>query len=192
LPRWILGFGIARRRKKFSNQFTDAIDMIVRGIKSGLPLNECMHMIGRESSEPLRGEFERVMDSLQMGATMERALEKLYKRMPLSEVNFFAIVIMIQQQSGGNLSEALGNLAGVLRGRKMLGEKVKALTGEAQASAFIIGFLPIGVMVLVYLTSPEYMTTLFVTETGQFILLIGAGLMAVGIFVMRKMMNFDH
>ncbi len=192
LPRWAVGFAIGLRQKKFSSQFADGIDIIVRGVKSGLPLIECLRIIARESPAPLNGEFARVIDNIQMGTTVEKALEKLYKRMPLPEVNFFAIVITIQQQAGGNLSEALGNLSAVLRSRKMLKEKIKALSAEAKASAMIIGSLPIIVMVLVYMTTPEYIMELFTSPKGHFILLIAGGLMSVGIFVMNKMMNFDH
>ncbi len=190
-PRWVIGMGIAKRQKKFSSQFGDGIDIIVRGVKSGLPLIECLRIIATESPAPLGSEFTRVIDSIQMGTTVDQSLDRLYQRMPLPEVNFFSIVIGIQQQSGGNLSEALGNLSEVLRSRKMLFEKVKALSSEAKASAMIIGSLPIAVMTLVYFTSPDYMMVLFTSSTGHFILMIGAGLMAVGIFVMKQMMKLD-
>ncbi|MFC7291252.1 type II secretion system F family protein [Hirschia litorea] len=191
VPRWILGMGIARRQKKFTVQFSDGIDVIVRGIKTGLPLIECLRIIAAESPAPLGSEFKRVIDSIQMGSTVTQSLERLYRRMPLPEVNFFNIVIGIQQQSGGNLSEALGNLSEVLRSRKMLGEKVKALSSEAKASAMIIGCLPLAVMVLVYFSSPDYIKLLFTHPTGHFVLLIAAGLMGVGIFVMKQMMKLD-
>ncbi len=191
VPRWIIGMGIAKRRKKFTMQFSDGIDVIVRGIKTGLPLIECLRIIASESPAPLGSEFTRVIDSIQMGSTVPQSLDRLYRRMPLPEVNFFNIVIGIQQQTGGNLSEALGNLSGVLRGRKLLAEKVKALSSEAKASAMIIGSLPIAVMLLVYFTSPDYITLLFVHPTGHFLLLIAAGLMGTGIFVMKQMMKLD-
>lgn len=191
LPRWFLGVAIGRRQKKFTLQFADAIDVIVRGVKSGLPLIECLRIIGRESPQPLGGEFARVVDSIQMGSTVEDGLERLHRRMPLPEVNFFNIVISIQQQAGGNLSEALGNLSAVLRSRKMLKEKVKALSSEAKASAMIIGALPIAVMLLVYVTTPSYITELFTHSVGHMILLIGGLLMGIGIFIMRQMINFD-
>ena len=191
LPRWFLGMAISARQKKFLLLFADAIDVIVRSVKSGLPLIECLRIIARESPQPLSGEFERVIDSIQMGGTVAESLERMYRRMPLPEVNFFNIVISIQQQAGGNLSEALGNLSIVLRSRKMLKEKVKALSSEAKASAMIIGALPICVMLLVYVTTPEYITELFTHSVGHMILLIGGTLMALGIFIMRQMINFD-
>ena len=191
LPRWVLGMAISGRQKKFTLQFADGIDIIVRGVKSGLPLIECLRIIARESPQPLGGEFARVIDNIQMGTTVDQALTKMYRRMPLPEVNFFNIVITIQQQAGGNLSEALGNLSTVLRSRKMLKEKVKALSSEAKASAMIIGALPIAVMLLVYVTTPAYIAELFTHSVGHMILLIGAFLMGLGIFVMRQMINFD-
>lgn len=191
-PRWVLGYAITARQKKFMMQFADSLDVIVRGVKSGLPLNECLKIIATESPEPIRGEFERVVDSLSMGMSVDQALEKLYQRMPLQEVNFFSIVMAIQQRAGGNLSEALGNLSGVLRSRKLLREKIKALSAEAKASAMIIGSLPVIVMGLVYMTTPDYIMELFRDQMGHFILLIAAGLMGAGIYIMRSMINFDY
>ena len=191
LPRWVLGFLINGRHKKITNQFADALDIIVRGVKSGLPLNECLKIISVESPDPLRSEFKQITDGLSMGQSLPQALDKFYRRVPLQEVNFFNIVLGIQAQTGGNLSEALNNLSVVIRSRKMLREKIKALSSEAKASAMIIGFLPIAVMVLVYITTPAYMMELFLKPMGNLILLIGVVLMGLGIFVMKRMINFD-
>lgn len=191
LPQFILNMMISGRHKKLVNQFADALDIIVRGVKSGLPLNECIRIIAKESPEPLRKEFLTFADNLSMGAGLDRALGALYKRMPLQEVNFFAIVLMIQAKAGGNLSEALGNLSTVIRSRKMMREKVKALSSEAKASAFIIGALPFAVGFMVFMTTPEYILELFRTETGHVILAMAAGLMGTGVTVMRNMINFD-
>lgn len=191
VPRWVLGMAIAKRQKKFIEQFADAIDVIVRGVKSGLPLQECLRMIARESPQPLGGEFQVVCDAIAMGVPMNQALDKMYQRTPTQEVNFFNIVLGIQQKAGGNLSEALGNLSNVLRSRKLLREKIKALSSEAKASAMIIGSLPVIVMLLVYLTTPGYIMSLFTTDLGHLILLIAAGLMGMGIYIMRSMINFN-
>jgi tight adherence protein B len=191
VPRWGLGMAIGMRQKKFVSQFADAIDVIVRGVKAGLPLNECLRVIARESSQPIAGEFQLVCDGLAMGVPVDQALQKMYLRTPIQEVNFFNIVLNIQQKAGGNLSEALGNLSTVLRSRKLLREKIKALSSEAKASAMIIGSLPIIVCVLVYVTTPDYILTLFTTDLGHLILLGAAGLMGAGIFVMRQMINFN-
>lgn len=190
LPRWVLGMLIGRRQKRFTNQLADAIDMIVRGVKSGLPLNQCLQMIAAESPEPLRKEFRTLVDGQAMGVPFDANLNKLYERMPLPEVNFFNIVLIIQQKTGGNLSESLGNLSGVLRARKLMREKVKAMSSEAKASASIIGSLPFIVMILVYLVRPEYIMLLFTEPTGHIILAGSACMYATGIFVMRKMISF--
>ncbi|MEE2923086.1 MAG: type II secretion system F family protein, partial [Pseudomonadota bacterium] len=167
LPRVLLGFLTNGRNKKMINQFADALDIIVRGVKSGLPLNESVRIISRESPEPLRTEFAMLSDNLAMGAGLERSLGTFYKRVPLQEVNFFMIVLMIQSKAGGNLSEALGNLSSVIRARKMMREKVKAMSSEAKASAMIIGALPFVVGFLTYMTTPAYVMQLFTTDTGH-------------------------
>ena len=190
LPRWVLGFLSKRRMKKFTEEFPNATDVIVRGIKSGLPVMDCLKVIGRESPEPLGAEFRRLVESLGVGLSMEQALEKMYDRMPTQEVRFFAIVLSIQQKTGGNLAEALSNLSGVLRARKLMKEKIKAMSGEAVASAFIIGSLPPGIMTLVYVTTPKYMEPLWGDPRGHMMLLFGAFWMGSGIFVMRRMINF--
>jgi tight adherence protein B len=191
LPRWILGFLVNGRQKKFTSEFASAIDVIVRGVKSGLPLNECLKIIAREAPEPLSGEFRRLCDSTSMGVPMDQSLTKMFERMPLPEVSFFSIVLSIQLKAGGNLSEALNNLSVVLRARKLMREKVKALSSEATASASIIGALPICVCVMVYVTSPDYMKLLFTDPTGHMGLLAGVSMMGTGIFVMKQMISFD-
>lgn len=190
LPRWGLSMMVSGRQKKFANQLADAIDVIVRGVKSGLPLGQCMRIIGAESPEPLRAEFKMLVDGQAMGVPLDQSLQRLYDRMPLPEVNFFAIVLVIQQKTGGNLSESLGNLSGVLRARKLMKEKVKALSAEAKASAMIIGALPIIVMAMVYFTRPDYIMILFTNATGHLILLGCAVMMTLGIIIMRNMVNF--
>lgn len=190
LPRWLLGMLGARRIKAFTEEFPNAIDVVVRGIKSGLPVNDCLKLIAQESPEPLATEFRKLMENLSGGLTTEQAMHKMYARMPTSEVRFFAIVLSIQSKTGGNLAEALNNLSVVLRARKLMAEKIKAMSGEAVASAAIIGCLPPGILVMVTLTTPSYMVPLYTTQSGHFALLIGAALMATGVFVMRKMINF--
>ncbi|WP_291838874.1 type II secretion system F family protein [Brevundimonas sp.] len=190
LPRWVVGFLGKRRMKKFSSHFADAVDVIVRGIKSGLPVHDCFKIIARESPAPLGPEFQKLVEGMGVGLTLPQALDKMYERMPTPELKFFAIVIAIQQKTGGNLAEALSNLTTVLRARKMMGEKIKALSSEATASAGIIGSLPPAVMVLVSLTTPAYMAKLFTDPRGQFMLLVAVLMMSFGIFVMKKMISF--
>jgi tight adherence protein B len=191
LPRWILGFLVKRRQNKFLTEFPNALDVIVRSIKSGLPLNDAIRLIANEGKEPVKTEFRRVVESQQIGLSVPDACARMGNHMPLQEVNFFSIVIAIQSQAGGNLSEAIGNLAKVLRERKKMKAKVQALSMEAKASAVIIGALPFIVATLVYLTSPAYMMILFTDPRGHLIMGISAVWMSIGIFVMRNMVNFD-
>jgi tight adherence protein B len=190
LPRWMLSFLCNRRYKKFTEEFPGAIDIVVRGIKSGLPVNDCLKIIAKETPQPLAGEFTKVVESISVGSTITEALEKMHTRMPTPEVRFLSIVMAIQSKTGGNLAEALNNLSVVLRARKLMREKVKAMSGEAIASAFIIGSLPPGIMLLVSISSPGYMAPMFADPRGHMMLMGGALWMACGIFVMRKMINF--
>lgn len=190
VPRWFVNKLTARRQAKFLKELPNAIDIVVRGMKSGLPLNECLAIIARESEEPLASEFREVIDQQRVGVSLGEALEKLTTRMPLPEIKFLQIVIAIQQQAGGNLSEALSNLSTVLRDRFMLKMKVKAMSAEAKASALVLASLPPIVTFLVYSTSPDYISALFDTRTGNFALLLCGIWMLTGILVMRKMINF--
>lgn len=191
-PRWFLSFLKARRQKAFTKEFAPAIEAIVRSVKTGLPVNEALKLVGSEIPEPVGGEFRLLTDSLKLGITMEDGLKRMFDRMPTAEVNFFGIVMAIQQKSGGNLSEALSNLAGVLRDRKRLVNKIRALSSEAKAGAIIIGSMPPGVAIMVYITTPAYMKVLFTTEFGN-LLLLGCGVwMALGIAVMKKMIDIKY
>lgn len=192
LPRWFLGKMIKRRQQKFTSELANAIDVVVRGVKSGLPLGECLQIISRESPEPIASEFKEVVEQQRIGVPLAEALDRLVQRMPLSEVKFLTIVIAIQQQAGGNLSEALGNLSNVLRDRFRMQMKVKALSAEAKSSAMVLASLPPGVMFMVYGTAPDYIMPLFVTKTGNLFLLGGCMWMGIGVLVMRKMINFKY
>lgn len=190
LPRWYLGMARGGRQKKFTANFADALDVIVRGIKSGLPLNECLKIIAREGETPVKEEFQVLVEGIAVGVDIDEGLQRMLRRMPTPELSFFSIVLAIQSKTGGNLAEALSNLSAVLRARKMMREKVNALSSEAKASAMIIGSLPPGVAVMVSVISPEYMMPMFTTSIGQLMLLGGVLWMAIGIFVMRTMINF--
>ena len=192
LPRWFINFKRKRRMKKFLEEFANAADVIVRGVKAGLPLNDCIKIIANESAEPVQSEFKHISETQAMGVPLADAVAKLPERVPVPEASFFAIVVAIQQRAGGNLSEALGNLSKVLRERRKMKGKIGAMSGEAKASAAIIGALPIIVMVLVYITSPGYIMLLFTEQLGKVILGASAFWMTIGIFVMRKMINFDY
>ena len=191
LPRWFIGFRRKRRFTKFLKEFPAAVDIIVRGIKAGIPLGDCIRNIANEAEEPVKTEFRAIVEAQTMGLTVADACERLIERVPLPEANFFAIVINIQSKAGGNLAEALTNLSAVLRDRKKMKGKIKAMSSEAKASAGIIGCLPPLVATFVYLTSPAYISLLFTTSVGHMVLAGCACWMGTGIFVMKKMISFD-
>ncbi|MEG6508458.1 type II secretion system F family protein [Methyloligella sp. 2.7D] len=192
LPRWVLGKMTTRHQAKFLREFANAIDIIVRGVKTGLPLSDCLLIIASEAPEPVKSAFVELVEQQKVGVPLGQGFQRMYERMPLQEVNFLSTVIGIQSQAGGNLAEALGNLSQVLRDRYQLQAKVKALSAEAKASAWIIGALPPLVALAVFFTTPGYMDPL-VTERMGNIILIGAGLwMLTGILIMRKMINFEY
>jgi tight adherence protein B len=191
LPRWALSFLKNRREKKFLRALPDAVDVIVRGIKAGLPLFDSIKVVAADAPEPLKSEFLAIIETQAIGMPLGEACARLFERMPVPEANFFGIVIAIQQKSGGNLSEALGNLSKVLRDRKKMAEKIQAMSMEAKASAGIIGSLPPIVMLLVYLSTPDYISLLWTHPTGQLMLCGCVVWMSIGIFVMKRMINFD-
>ena len=170
LPRWMLGYLKKRREKAFLKALPDAVDVIVRGIKAGLPLFESIKVVAADAPEPLKSEFLAIIETQTIGMPLGEACARLFERMPVPEANFFGIVIAIQQKSGGNLSEALGNLSKVLRDRKKMAEKIQAMSMEAKASAGIIGSLPPIVMLLVWISTPDYISLLWTHPTGQFML----------------------
>ncbi|MGV6821153.1 MAG: type II secretion system F family protein [Parvularcula sp.] len=189
LPRWFLTRARKKRQKKFVDEFSNAIDVIVRGVKSGLPVNECLKIIARDAASPVKEEFHLLVEGIRLGLSMEQSLDRMCQRMPVGEVKFFAIVLIIQKQTGGNLASALGNLAGVLRSRKSMLGKIAALSMEAKASAAILAAMPFFVSGLVYMSAPDYIAPLFETRTGNF-MLIGAALwMLTGILVMKNMIS---
>jgi tight adherence protein B len=191
LPHWFVNYCRQRRIKKFLDVFPQAIDIIVRGIKAGIPLGDCFRNIAMEGEEPVKTEFRYIVDTQSLGLTIPEAVDRIVERVPTPEASFFSIVITIQAKAGGNLAEALANLSNVLRDRKKMKGKIKAMSAEAKASAAIIGALPFLVAFFVYLTSPAYISLLFTTSTGNMVLGCCAFWMGCGIFIMNKMINFD-
>jgi len=191
-PRWVLSLLIKRRQIKFTDEMANAIDVIVRGVKSGLPVNECLGIVARENAEPLASEFRDVVEAQRVGVPLQECFERLCVRIPLPEVRFLAIVIGIQQSAGGSLSEALGNLSSVLRARKQLKAKVGALSAEAKASAVVLGAMPFLVVGAVYMTNPDYLTPLWTTALGQFMTGGVIFWMCIGVLIMRNMINFRY
>lgn len=187
LPRWVLSFLTKRREQAFTREFAPAMDAIVRSVKSGLPVIEALKLVAAEIPQPVAGEFQLLTDSLKVGLTMEQGIRRMFQRMPTSEVNFFGIVMSMQSKSGGNLSEALGNLAGVLRDRKRLKDRIRAMSSEAKSGAIIIGSMPPAVMLMVYVTTPSYMAPMFSTELGNALLIGCAVWMGIGVIVMKNM-----
>jgi tight adherence protein B len=190
-PRWLLGYLKTRREKRFLLGLPDAVDVIVRGIKAGLPLFDSIKVVAADAPEPIRSEFGAIVETQAIGMPLGDACMRLFERMPVPEANFFGIVVNIQQKSGGNLSEALGNLSKVLRDRKKMAGKIQAMSMEAKASAAIIGSMPPGIMLIVYFTNPNYISLLWTHPTGHLMLACSAIWMSIGIFVMKKMINFD-
>ncbi len=191
VPFFLLNYLRKKRTKKFVNEFPNALDIIIRGVKSGLPLGDCLRIISVEAEEPVSGEFKHIVDIQQMGVGMGEACCEMYKRIPVVEANFFGIVIQIQQKAGGNLGEILSGLSKVIRERRKMKGKILAMSMEAVASAGIIASLPFVVGVLVFLTAPTYIEKLWTTDAGVNGLLAAAFMMTIGVLVMKKMINFD-
>lgn len=191
VPRWLLNYLKRRREQKFLENLPDAVDVIVRGVKAGLPLFDSIKIVALEAKEPVRSEFAAIIETQAIGMPLGDACVRLYERMPVPEANFFGIVVSIQQKAGGNLSEALGNLSKVLRDRKKMKAKIKAMSMEAKASAAIIGSMPPAVMAIVYVTNPGYISLLWTTPSGRIMLALSAIWMTIGVLVMKKMINFD-
>lgn len=191
LPRFVVNFIRKRRHAAFIEELANAVEVIVRGVKAGLPLNDCLRMISQEAKEPVRSEFRSMVEAMQLGMPIDEATSRMFDHVPLPETNFFGIVLTIQAKAGGNLSEALGNLAKVLRERKKMRAKIQAMSMEAKSSAAIIGSLPFIVTLLVYMTSPDYIMVLFTAPIGQIVLGVSLAWMAIGVFVMKRMIAFD-
>ena len=191
LPRYIVGWIGKRRVKKFTKDFANAVDVIVRGIRSGLPVGECLNIIANESPEPVCSVFREITESQKLGLTLDQALERSQEQMSTAELRFFGIVLAIQSQTGGNLADTLQNLSNILRDRKKMADKVKALSSEARASAMIIGSLPFLMTGLLWLVSPEYIELLFTDTRGQIMMACGIGWMSIGVFIMKQMINFE-
>ncbi|WP_245930695.1 type II secretion system F family protein [Methylobacterium radiodurans] len=191
VPQYMLRTLRQRRIAKFTAELPNAVDVVVRGIRTGIPVGDCFRMVSREAEEPVRSEFRTIIETQALGLSLAESVSRLYERVPVPEVNFFAIVISIQQQSGGNLSEALNNLSRVLRERRKMAGKVQAMSMEAKASASIIAALPFGVAGITTLTSPDYISLLWTTDAGKIALVASALWMGAGIFTIKKMIAFD-
>jgi tight adherence protein B len=191
LPHWYVNFKRRRHFKKFTANLADAVDVVVRGVKVGLPLTECFKIVAREARSPVKEQFQLIVEDQLVGLPLADATERLPERIPIVEARFFSIVISIQSRSGGSLAETLGNLSKVLRDRQKMFDKIKALSSESKASAYIISALPLVVVGALAVVSPDYISLLFTDQTGHVVLVVCALLMIAGTLVMRKMINFD-
>lgn len=190
LPRFILKFLIKRRQKKFLDDFSDALEAVVRLLKAGMPVAEAISMISREFTGPVAEEMSMIYDAQRVGVSLGEAVLDSAKRMPIPEMQMFSVGIAIQQQTGSSLSDILQGLANVIRARYRLKRKVQALSAEAKGSAAIIGALPILVASGLYFVNPDYMGVLFIDPWGHKLLMGAATWMAIGILVMKQMINF--
>ena len=191
LPHLIVKFLIGRRLNRFNMAFPEAIDLIVRGLKSGLPVADSFGVIAKESAEPVRSEFRRVVEYLSLGKTMDEALWMMADRIGTPEFNFFVVAMSVQRETGGNLAETLENLGDILRKRKQTKLKIKALSAEARASALIIGVLPFIMFGIIYSINPYYIDDLWKDDRGIVLLVIGLLWLFSGFGVMAKMVRFE-
>lgn len=191
LPHMVINRMINRRINKFLDNFAEAIDLIVRGLKSGLPVTESITAVGREMADPVGTEFRQVSDSVRFGQSMEEALHDASRRIDTPDFKFFVISLSVQKETGGNLSDTLENLADILRRRRQMKLKIKAMSSEARASAYIIGSLPFILLVILYLMNPEYVELLWTDPRGNIMSGIGLGLQLIGVAVMAKMVKFE-
>jgi tight adherence protein B len=191
LPHLTVGFLVVRRRNKFVANFPDAIDLMVRGLRSGLPITESIRNAGDEIIDPVGIELRRVTDAVRMGSQLEEALWDCSKRLNIQEFNFFTVALSIQSETGGNLAETLANLSDVLRRRRQLKLKIKALSSEAKASSYIIGSLPFVMAILIFLVNPAYIGELWTDPRGNFLVFLGFCSFAIGVGVMYKMVKFE-
>jgi tight adherence protein B len=191
LPHYVIGFLIKKRIKKFTSNFPDAIELMVRGLRSGLPIAETLGVVSGEIPGPVGVEFRAVADKMKIGRTMEGALQDTADRLGTPEFQFFVITLAIQRETGGNLAETLSNLADVLRKRAQMKLKIRAMSSESKASAMIVGSLPFVVFTLVYMINPAYMAGFFSDERLMIAGLGGLVWMGIGVFIMAKMVNFE-
>jgi tight adherence protein B len=191
LPHAFLAFKIRRRQSKFLDHFPEAIELMVRGVKAGLPVAESIKTASQETPEPVKSELSKIVDAIRIGRKLNDVLWETSRRLDLQEFKFFAIALMIQSETGGNLAETLNNLGDVLRGRRQLKLKVKALSSEAKASAYIIGSLPFIMAGLIYLVNAEYIMKLIEDPRGHMMIAAGFASFGIGVSVMYKMVRFE-
>lgn len=191
LPHMVVGHFIKRRLTKFTQHFPDAIDLLVRGLRSGLPVTETLQVVAKEIPGPVGEEFKLVTERIKIGRSMEDALQESANRLQTPEFSFFCITLAIQRETGGNLAETLSNLGAVLRSRAQMKLKIRALSSESKASAYIVGSLPFLVFIMIWWVNPEYLAGFFTEERLMIAGLGGLLWMSIGVFIMAKMVSFE-
>jgi tight adherence protein B len=191
IPLKLLQRRITKQQKSFLRVFPDAIDLIVRGLRSGLPVSESIILVSTEVPAPVGGTFGNISNKMKLGVTLEKALQETAHELGLTEFNFFTTCIVLQRETGGNLSEILNNLSEVLRSRFIMRMKIKALSSEARASSYIIGALPFVVILAVGILTPDYMKPLIEDSRGNVAAMVAAGMMTFGMWTMNRMTNFE-
>lgn len=191
IPHMVVNFRIKRRTKRFLLLFPDAIDLIVRGLRAGLPVTESIKMVSREIDPPVGDIFQAMTEKMALGVPLERTLYDTAQKYGITEFDFFVTSIVLQRETGGNLSEILSNLSEALRNRTMMRMKIKAMSSEAKASMYIIGALPFVVLIALWVMSPEYLNPLFDDFRGNIALVLAGGMLSTGIYIMTKMTQFE-
>jgi tight adherence protein B len=182
---------VDRFRSKFLAALPDAIDMIVRAVRAGIPVVQVLPLAGKESPEPLGGEFTRIGDSLQVGMDLEEVLSAAMKRIQIADFSFFCVCLLLQRETGGQLGETLENLAGIVRSRREIRQKTRALTAETRITVKILGAIPVVIMGVLYTTSRQYVSVLFTTPTGHTVLMSAVASIVLGVVVINKIANLD-
>ncbi len=191
IPLKYLERRVNKRNDQFIDMFPDVLDMIVRSVRSGFPLNTAIQMVAENMEPPVSTEFRQVADEIALGRTMDEALSRLAERVDEPDINFFVVVLNVQQETGGNLAEVIGNLSNIIRKRKQLRKKIKAMTSEGRATGFVLGALPVVLALVLHFTSPNHLTPLFETTSGNMLLLTAIGLLGLTFWIIRQMLDID-
>lgn len=191
LPLKYLERRVNKRNDLFIDMFPDVLDMIVRSVRSGFPLNTAIQMVAENMEPPISTEFRQVADEIALGRTMDEALSRLAERIDEPDINFFVVVLNVQQETGGNLAEVIGNLSNIIRKRKQLRKKIKAMTSEGRATGLVLGSLPVALALVLHFTSPNHLLPLFETTPGNMLLMTALGLLGLTFWIIRQMLDID-
>jgi len=191
LPLKYLERRVQKRNDQFIDMFPDVLDMIVRSVRSGFPLNTAIQMVAENMEPPVSTEFKQVADEVALGRSLDEALSRLAERVDEPDINFFVVVLNVQQETGGNLAEVIGNLSAIIRKRKQLRQKIKALTSEGRATGWVLGSLPVFLAVVLHFVTPDHLNPLFDTSLGNMLLFTVLGLLGLTFWIIRQMLDID-